>query len=154
MNPPTPPLPGLPPALQPDQKKKTHWVLWGGCGCLGIVLIGALFSGLMFFGVSKIMKSTGPYETAFKGAAESPLVQAALGTPIEAGLMPMGNVVTSFDSGSANLTISISGPKGAGTIHFRATRSKGEWHTHEHTVRIERTNELIDLLRHRSGFSI
>jgi hypothetical protein len=140
----TPPLPsGLPPATSGSSNKK--WILFGGCGCLGLLLLGLAFAGALFLGVTKVIKSTGPYQTALASAKESPEVQAELGTPIEEGFMPSGNVNVTNDTGEANLTFSIKGPKGSGTVHYRASRSRGEWHTQENTVTIEESGKVIDL---------
>lgn len=126
------------------------WLVPTGC-CLapliGIVLAVAVF-GIGIFGlvtgVSKMIKSSEPYQTALGRAKADQNVVAALGTPIEGGFA-MGSVNTHNDTGDADLTIPITGPKGSGTIYVVGKRSGGEWSYSKLQVKIESTGETIDL---------
>jgi hypothetical protein len=60
-------------------------------------------------------------------ARASTIVTQALGTPIDDGYFTTGSIHVSGPSGSAELAIPISGPKGKGTIFLRARKSVGEW---------------------------
>ena len=141
-----PPMPpSLPTAAPASGNKK--WILLGCSGCLGLFVIAGIIGAMMVIGITKVIKSTDGYQTALLGAQNSPEVRAELGTPIEAGFMPTGNVNVTNDSGSANLTFSIKGPKGSGAVHYRATRSGGEWHTQQHDVMIDGSGKVIDLIR-------
>ena len=68
-------------------------------------------------------------------------------TPISEGFMPSGSVNVSGSTGTANLSISISGPKGSGTITVEARRSGGNWTYQLLQVQIAGTGKIIDLRR-------
>lgn len=104
-----------------------NWKWFVPLGCLAItalVLIGiAAIVGVVF----KAMKSSDVYREALRRAQSHPEVQAALGTPIEAGWWMSGQININNDTGNANITIPISGPQGKGTIHAVATKEGGRW---------------------------
>jgi hypothetical protein len=126
------------------------WFLPTGCclgTLLGIVLAIAVFGvgivGLLS-GVSKILKSSEPYQTAVARAKANDKVTAALGTPMEEGF-PLGKVNTNNDEGDADLSIPLTGPKGKGTIYVVGTRSRGTWTYSKMSVKITTTDEEVDL---------
>jgi len=126
------------------------WFLPTGCclgTLLGIVLAIAIFgAGIvgLISGVSKILKSSEPYQTAVARAKANEKVVAALGTPIEEGF-PMGSVNTNNNSGDADLSIPVTGSKAKGTIYVVGTRSGGTWTYSKMSVKITGTDEEIDL---------
>ena len=65
-------------------QKKTNWWLIGCGGCLGLVILGMLGFGAIFYGVIKVIKSTEPYKTALTAASNSPQA-LAVGTTTNAG---------------------------------------------------------------------
>jgi hypothetical protein len=129
MSPPQPPLPS---------PSKTNWWLIGCGGCLGLLLIGALGFGALFFGVMKVIKSSDPYKIAVDGAIRSPEVQAELGTPITTGWMIQGSVNSNISNGvtneTANLTIPLKGPKASGSLHYAAARTGDKWDVSDYSV--------------------
>jgi hypothetical protein len=126
------------------------WFLPTGC-CLGslvaivlaIVVFGVGIVGLIT-GVSKILKTSEPYQTALARARANDKVVAALGTPIEDGF-PQGSVNTNNDGGDADLHVSLTGPKGKGTLYVVGTRAGGTWTYSKMSVKIAGTDEEIDL---------
>lgn len=126
------------------------WFLPTGCclgTLLGIVLAIAIFGmGIvgLFSGISKVLKSSEPYQTAVARAKANEQVTTALGTPIAEGF-PMGSINTNNDAGDADLKIPISGPKGKATIYVVGTRSGGAWTYSKMSVTITGTDESIDL---------
>jgi len=144
------------PAMQPQTarpgwwSRNWKWFLPTGCclgSLLGIVLAIAIFgAGIigLVSGISKVLKSSEPYQAAVAQARANDKVTSALGTPIEEGF-PMGSVNTNNDAGDADLKIPISGPKGKGTIFVVATRSSGKWTYSKMSVTIAGTDESIDL---------
>jgi hypothetical protein len=92
------------------------------------------------------IKWSGVYKNALSRAKESPAVQAALGVPITDGFLINGSVKVADGSGSADLSIPLSGPNGSGTLHAVATRSAGKWTFSTLTVGIQGSRERIDLL--------
>ena len=134
-----------------DQRPRPNW--WSRnwkwfVPVLGVIVILlavgsiALFVTLLF----STMKSSGAYKQALVAARADPAVEQALGAPIDAGFIVSGSVSVSGSSGDADLSIPVSGPKGKGTLHVRATRSMGEWQFTELVLEVAQTGERIDLL--------
>jgi hypothetical protein len=143
-------------AMQPQVPRRGwwsrnwKWFLPTGCclgSLLGIVLAIAIFGmgivGLVS-GISKILKSSEPYQTAVAHAKANEKVVSALGTPIDEGF-PMGKVNTNNDTGDADLSIPLTGPKGKATIYVVGTRSGGTWTYSKMSATITGTDESIDL---------
>lgn len=143
-------------AMQPQAprpgwwSRNWKWFLPTGCclgSLIGIVLAIAIFGmgivGLVS-GISKILKSSEPYQTAVARAKANEKVVTALGTPIEEGF-PMGKVNTNNDTGDADLSIPLTGPKGKCTVYVVGTRSGGVWTYSKMSATITGTDESIDL---------
>ena len=103
------------------------------------------FGGMMALGLS-LMKSSDAYSGAVARAQSSPAVMAALGTPIKDGIFFAGNISENNTSGSANLVIPISGPKGTANLYVSASRSLSKWHFDDLVVEIHKTKQRIDIL--------
>ena len=115
--------------------------------CIGIiVLVIAITAGAMFLGGSSF-KSSEVYKGALDAAQNDPQVQAALGTPIEAGAFVTGSMETQGISGNATLNIPIHGPKGKGTLYAAARRENGVWVFYTLAVEVDGSDELITLQR-------
>lgn len=134
----------------PQRGEKRGWGVWKwiGCGCGGclvaiLLVVGliAAIGGLAFFG----LKQADAYKLALDRAQHDPAVIAALGEPIEAGLLVSGSINISGPTGSADIAIPISGPDGDGTIYVVATKSAGQWEFSTLEVEIHATGERIDL---------
>jgi len=70
-----------------------------------------------------------------------------MGTPIEAGWLATGNVHWSGSEGNADVSVSVSGPRGEGYLVIEAIRSGGEWRFEELVLVIPRTEEQYVLWR-------
>ena len=137
-----------PPPL-PRARSSTWWQRnwkWFVPVCFGSVVLFAGFIVLIVMIVFGMMKSSDAYKDALAMAQANPYVQDALGSPIEAGLLVMGNINVSGSSGHADLAIPVSGPRGSGTIYVVASKSAGQWAVLRLVVDIKATNERIDLL--------
>ncbi|HEX3070395.1 MAG TPA: cytochrome c oxidase assembly factor 1 family protein [Thermoanaerobaculia bacterium] len=121
-----------PPAAQPA--KKSGCMKWGLIGCGSLLVLGAIFCVVIVVVVFGAMKKSDVYQEALKRAQSDPAVIAALGTPIEAGLMVTGSVNVDTSGGHATLDFPISGPKGKGTVHAVATKAGEKWEYTELTV--------------------
>ena len=140
----------IPPPL-PIDRSTTWWQRnwkWFVPACLGGVV---LFAGLIMLIVATVfgmMKSSEVYKQAIAEARTNRHVQKALGSPIEEGLLVMGNINVSGSSGHADLAIPVSGPEGSGTIYVVASKSAaaGQWTILRLVVDVKATNERIDLL--------
>ncbi len=93
------------------------------------------------------IKSTEIYRDALAKAKSHPAVVEALGEPIKDGLFVSGNTNVNAASGEANLSISIFGPKGKGTIYVKAEKSLGRWNYTDLVFENQKTGERIDLLK-------
>ena len=97
--------------------------------------------------VFSAIKSTDPYKDALARAKMHPAVIEALGSPIKEGFFVSGNTNVNGASGESSLSISISGPKGKGTIYVTAAKSLGRWSYSGLVVEIQATRNRIDLLK-------
>ena len=97
-------------------------------------------------GVMASIKASDPYKEAVARAQESPAVQAALGTPIQVGVLVQGNLKVENDTGEADLTIPLSGPKGSGTLHVVGTKTAGKWTYTTMDVDVPGSGAHVDLL--------
>jgi hypothetical protein len=92
------------------------------------------------------MHSFGAYQQAMERARHDSALIAALGTPIEDGFWMIGKISENDKTGRADLTLPRSGPKGSATLHLRASKSAGVWTYSDLRLKIDSTNQRIDLL--------
>ncbi|XZE53917.1 cytochrome c oxidase assembly factor Coa1 family protein [Planctomycetaceae bacterium SH139] len=122
---------------------------WGiGCGIAAaaaiILLCGGLVAGILML-VFGIIKSSEPYQRSLQTVESSAEVQELIGSPIEAGLIPTGNVNLENSGGSADLSYTVSGPDGSANVRAIATREVGKWTFDSLTVTPTPAGEPIDL---------
>jgi len=91
------------------------------------------------------MKSTDVYKQALAQAKADSRVVAALGSPITDGFFVTGKTETSGGSGTADLAVPLSGPKGKGKLYLVATKSGGEWEFSKMVVEVEGSGEKFSL---------
>lgn len=108
-----------------------------------VCLIG--FFVLLFGLINGMMRSSEPYQTAMQRALAQPQVIAALGEPITAGYFVQGNIGTQGASGSADLAIPLSGPRGDATLYVVGEQRAGQWRYELMIVRIDGQEQAIDL---------
>jgi len=139
-------------AAQPESRgwlqRNLKWAL--PVGCLGILLLFALFVGGIFTAVMTSFRSSDVYQQALALARANPEVQQALGLPIEPGWMVTGSINVAGSGGDANLAIPISGPRGAGSIRLQAKKSAGKWEYQQLEV-VVTNGSKIDLLPATKG---
>lgn len=116
-------------------------------GCFSVTLLFVAFVGSILLIVFSAMKFTDVYKDTLARAKAHPAVIEALGSPITEGFLLSGNTNVNGASGDANLSISISGPKGKGTIYVAATKSLGRWNYSGLVLEMAKTHERIDLLQ-------
>jgi hypothetical protein len=109
---------------------------------LGIV---GLFVGI-FAIIVGVMRSTDVYQTAISEARGEPAVVAAIGLPIEEGLLFAGEIEVNGDWGNADIAIPIEGPTGRATIYAEATRSRGDWYYTTLVVEFDDGRQPVDLM--------
>lgn len=116
------------------------WARWGLILYLALV---ALLVGL-FFIVTAAMKSSDAFQLALTRLKANPVATEMLGNPITTGF-PMGNFQSSGPQGSANLSFSVKGPKGEGTVFMEARKDLGLWKINRMVLEQEGTGRRIDL---------
>nr|WP_306469780.1 cytochrome c oxidase assembly factor Coa1 family protein [Oscillatoria laete-virens] len=112
----------------------------------GAVFVLLLFIGTIIMLVLGMMRSSEPYQEAFRLAQENPVVVEALGTPLKERFFMTGNISVSGSGGKADLVIPVSGPKGKGTIYLDAERNLGKWHFNDLLIEIDSDSQRIPLL--------
>ena len=123
-----------------------HWKGALGCGCLVVPLLVIAFAGGIVYLAFSSMRSSDVYLQALDKARSNPQVVRSLGTPLEAGWWLSGSMSTAGDSGSAVLTIPISGPQGKAKINLDAKKVGGRWTFKRLEVAIEGQQEPIVLI--------
>lgn len=114
------------PAQQPGWfSRNWKWLVPVGCG-LPLMCCG-IFSAVTYFGVSKVIQGTPVFAEALEKANTNPEVTAALGSPVTPGMMLNGSVKQSGNTGTADFTIPLKGPKGEGSLQVSATMKGGKW---------------------------
>jgi hypothetical protein len=106
-------------------RRNLLWVALGG-GLAAIVVCVGCFGGLIsvIFGV---IKASDVYRGAVAAAQQNPEVKSRLGEPITPGFLVTGQIKEVNNSGTANLEIPISGPKGSAKLHVAAEKRDGKW---------------------------
>ena len=147
-----PPLPRSMPPKKPSTWWQNNWKWFVPVGCLGLLTILIGFIALIVTIVFGMVKSSEVYKDALAAARADPTVEMALGTPIEDGLLVMGNISISGLSGKADIAIPISGPFDKGTIYAVAKKSAGRWTFTTLVVEIKTSGERIDLMKKKKTY--
>lgn len=106
-------------------EKNVRWII--------PVLILTLFSALSFFGfalasvIYKAMKSTDAYQAAWELAFKDIELAQRLGTPLEQGWSVSGKIQLEGESGKADFSFPVTGPKGKAIISIKGAKGKGVW---------------------------
>lgn len=127
-----------------------NWKWFVPTGCLTVLLLGALILvgliGLGVKGVSGLMSGSEPVRHALTLAKANPEVLAAFGQPLETGMGFQGSLTTNNDSGSADLSLPIKGPKGSGRLYVKGEREADRWTYHLIEIAVDGSERRIDLL--------
>lgn len=115
-------------------------LILGGCCVIGLC-VAAIF-GIVFTAIG----SSDAVAVAVEQASQHEDVQALLGTPIEKGLFITGSIETSNNTGTADITIPLSGPNGSGTLYAVGRKVGGEDWFFESLIFEGDSGQRIDLL--------
>lgn len=80
-------------------------------------------------GVQELLRSSGAYRVALEQVGKSQCAASLLGTPIIASGRVEGGFSEGSNSGSANLLITVLGPREKAQIEFKGTKAGGVWNT-------------------------
>jgi hypothetical protein len=109
-----------------------------------------VISLLMFAAIAMLVvgmfRNSEVVQQAMERAATDPELVQELGTPLKAGYLISGNLQTSGSSGTADLLIPISGPKGSGSMVLVAVKSGGTWTFTTLKVSLSEAEEQLNLL--------
>ncbi|MES2505947.1 MAG: cytochrome c oxidase assembly factor Coa1 family protein [Verrucomicrobiota bacterium] len=131
MNPEPPPF-GDPTNIRRENNAAISKGVAVGCGgCLMVVTALVFFIVAILGLVMLFLRGSEPCVETMRRAQKSPALQQALGEPMKMGWILTGGVSTMNDSGSADVSIPISGPKGSVRIHTRALREERVWNYKE-----------------------
>ncbi|PQJ81056.1 cytochrome c oxidase assembly factor Coa1 family protein [Polaribacter porphyrae] len=117
-----------------------------GCGCIVLILIFVFGIGTAFFGVSKMFNESTPIKYATEQAFNHPRVLEQLGNDLEKTGIPSGNISLSNNDGEIDMSFSIKGLKGRGTVIVKGIKTNGIWAYEDLYVLIKDTQEQINLL--------
>lgn len=123
-----------------------NWKWFVPAGCLSVLVALGAFVAITLSLVFGSMKSSDVYRRAVETVKASPAAVAALGTPIEPGFFVSGNLSVNGPSGTASLSIPLSGPRGKGTVFAEATKRAGQWTFSLLVFEAGATKERTDLL--------
>ena len=142
-----------PPVLQQrrDNWWSRNWKWFVPTLCVGVVLAFTAFVAVIVGIVFGAMKSSEAYKRAVATAKADARVANALGSPLKEGSFVSGSIRVNGPSGTANLAIPISGPKGKGIIYVVATKSAGKWTFSKLMVELKDRSETIDLRQGRAN---
>lgn len=95
------------------------------------VLAYLAFVVILVLVVEVSLRRSDPYTGAMRLANADPQVVAALGTPVEAGMLLTGEIESSVSakrvSGHASFQIPLHGPRGSGELSVAALRDSSGW---------------------------
>jgi hypothetical protein len=114
-------------------------------GCLILVLLVGIFVTALFMLITASFRRSDVYQEAVLRATKDVQVRELLGEPIRPTWLITGRMSLSGESGSADLSIPIAGPRGKGVIHAVATKAR-TWHFNDLHVTIEGHLESINLV--------
>ena len=126
-------------------KRNWKWVVPLG-GCLTLILIIVFLVGSLFYGVTKVLEDSQPYEYAFEQINQDEQLIELLGSPIEKDGMVQGNINWRNGEKSADMNIPIAGPKGKGMLYIIATGNDDDGWNYDKIEVIVKDHQNIDLL--------
>jgi len=111
-----------------------------------LIAILVLFPWLLTAGIVVIvtgaMKASGAYQLAMERIQNNPQAIERLGQPIQSRMFVGGSI----RNGSADISIRVYGPKGAGRCRVCGEKNHEKWKLSLLTLVFEKNGEMIDLL--------
>jgi hypothetical protein len=133
-----------------DEKPKNwlgrNWKWLVPAGCLVIVGACVVFILAILGLVFGAIRSSEVYQKSIDGLSADPRIVEALGTPVKPGFFVGGSINVNGPSGSADISIPLSGPKGKGTLYVKANKDLGFWLFTSMILEVNETGERIELI--------
>jgi hypothetical protein len=115
-------------------------------GCLTLVIAATLMAGGIFALVLGTLKSSDVYKGALTRAEQNTTLQGEIGLPIEPGFFVSGSINKTILFSRANLSFSVSGPKGKANVYVVARKSAGPWEYSVLTATVQGSGRRIELV--------
>ena len=124
--------------------RNLKWFVPVGCLSMILMVIGVIVAvAYLAFGS---IKSSYVYQQAIDKTRSNADVIRELGEPIKAGWLISGRIKINDSSGSADMSIPVSGPKKSGRVYVLAKKRMDKWDFYGLEVEIEGKGERINLL--------
>jgi Cytochrome oxidase complex assembly protein 1 len=123
-----------------------NWKWFVPAGCLSMILMIAGFIAVVAYLALGSIKSSYVYQQAIDKTRSNADVIRELGEPIKAGWLISGRIKVNDSSGSADMSIPVSGPKKSGRVYVLAKKRMDKWDFYGLEVEIEGKSERINLL--------
>ncbi len=111
---------------------------------MAVCVVGTGAAGV--FGIFGLMKSSPVYQDSLAAVQANPRAQQLLGTPIEAGWLVSGSISETPASGTADISYSVSGPNGSGTVYVTAKKVEGKWVITQLTLMMDKSEQKIVII--------
>jgi hypothetical protein len=125
-------------------ERHPHWKI--PLGFLTLLVLIIVFGGIVMTIITTTFRNSDVYHQAMTRAAADPQVREQVGEPIQAAWLISGDLQVSGGTGSANLSIPVSGPRSKGVIRAVASKNGGAWRFTYLQVNVNGRSEPIDLL--------
>jgi uncharacterized integral membrane protein len=129
------------------EKPQRSWFArnWGWLLAAVLALFLSFIVAIIFM-VFALIKNSDAVKLAIATAESSPALIEQVGSLMKTGWFVTGNIEVTPTTGSADLAIPVSGPKGSGTIYAEAHKHAGLWHLELLQYGKDNSNERLDLL--------
>jgi hypothetical protein len=143
---------GAGPSVPPTQGwLKRNWKWAVPVGLLGAFLLNRGLLLLLMAGALVAVRWSAVFELAMTRVRSNAVSMEALGTPINAGFVVSGSIGWNAPPGTADVTIPVSGPRGAGTLHVVGRESAGKWTLTTLQLALTGSGRRIDLVAPPGG---
>jgi hypothetical protein len=110
-------------------KPERSWTArnWGWLVAAAFALFLSCIAAILLL-VFSLIRNSDAAKLAIATVESNPALAEQVGQPMKIGWLVTGNIEVTPDTGSAKLSIPVSGPKGRGTLDVEAHKRAGQWH--------------------------
>ncbi len=123
------------------KRVQRKWGYWSA----GLIASSLVFMIVVTSGIMLLMKQSGAYQLALSRVETHSEAREVLGSPLETGWLVTGNTETNGPSGEANISFSVNGPKGSGTVYVDAKKEMGKWNLRHIILLVDADKRRISL---------